>query len=58
MDIFLSKENKISVANELIDDGILRKFKMIEFVRDGSIVFTRFWDSITSNSSDRQWKVS
>ena len=36
MDIFLSKENKISVANELIDDGILKKLKMIEFVRDGS----------------------
>ena len=42
MDIFLSKENKISVANELIDDGILRKFKMIEFVGNGFTIFTRF----------------
>jgi hypothetical protein len=38
MDIFLSKEHKISVANELVDDRILRKFKMIEFVGNGFIV--------------------
>ena len=38
MDIFLSKEHKISVANELVDDRILRKFKIIEFVRNSLIV--------------------
>ena len=41
MDIFLSMEHKISVANKLVDDRISRKFKMIEFVRNGFIVLNK-----------------
>ena len=38
MDIFSSKEHEISVANELVDNRILRKSLIIEFVRNGLIV--------------------